>query len=413
MINRQINAVGLDIGTSRVRCVIGEPAESGMMNIVGIGEAESRGLRRGIVSTTDAVAESVKRAVEDAEKVSGLEVQMATVNLSGEHLQGENKGGVVAVAGAGREISEEDVERAIESASAMPLPAGWEIIDRLPQEFIVDGQDGITEPVGMRGARLESRVHVIISPSAGKQNIEKAVNRAGLDVDGMVLEPVAAAAATLTEDDREYGCALINIGSELTSLMIFGRGAVQHTRVFPFGGMHFTKDIALGLRVSIPEANAIKRDYGCVASFLFRENEGQEIIEINPVGRSETRGLSKEILCDIMSPRAIELLQHLAHEINRTGAQNSSGVVLTGGGSQVRGMVEIAEQVFDAPTRLGFVNRELFGGLAAEVQKPEWATACGLALTSMRRQIREQLAGPTTATQKVAAWFESFRGKFK
>ncbi len=413
MINRQIQAVGLDIGTGKIRCVIGEPSESGQMNIVGLGEAESRGLRRGIVSTTDAVADSIKRAVDEAEQVSGLEIQMATVNLSGEHLQGENKGGVVAVAGAGREITDEDVERAIESASAMPLPAGWEIIDRLPQEFIIDGQDGITEPVGMRGARLESRVHVVISPSAGKQNIEKAVNRAGLEVEGMVLEPLAAAASTLTEDDKEYGCALINIGSELTSLMIFGRGAVQHTRVFPFGGMHFTKDIALGLRVSIPEANVIKHDYGCVAPFLFRENEGQEVIEITPVGRSETRGLSKEILCDIMAPRAIELLQHLALEINRTGAQNSSGVVLTGGGSQVRGMVEIAEQVFDAPTRLGFVDSGLVSGLAAEVQKPEWATACGLALISMRRQVREAMAGPTTATQKVAAWFENFRDKFR
>ncbi len=413
MINHQINAVGLDIGTSKVRCVIGEPAENGAMNVVGLGEAESRGLRRGIVSTTDAVADSIKRAVEDAEQISGLEIQMATVNLSGEHLQGENKGGVVAVAGAGREITDEDVERAIESASAMPLPAGWEIIDRLPQEFIIDGQDGITEPVGMRGARLESRVHVIISPSAGKQNIEKAVNRAGLEVEGMILEPLAAAASTLTDDDREYGCALINIGAELTSLMIFSRGAVQHTRVFPFGGMHFTKDIALGLRVSIPEANVIKRDYGCVAPFLFRENEGQEVIEINPVGRSETRGLSKEILSDIIAPRAIELLQHLANEVNRTGAQNSSGVVLTGGGAQLRGMVEIAEQIFDAPTRIGFVNRQLFGGLAAEVQNPEWATACGLALSSMRRQVREHQSGPTTTSQKVAAWFENFRGKFR
>jgi cell division protein FtsA len=413
MINREIHAVGLDIGTSKIRCVIGEPSENGLMSIVGIGEAESKGLRRGIVSTTDLVAESIKRAVDDAEQISGLEIQMATVNLSGEHLQGENKGGVVAVAGAGREITDEDVERAIESASAMPLPAGWEIIDRLPQEFIIDGQDGITEPVGMRGARLESRVHVIISPSAGKQNIEKAVNRAGLEVEGMILEPLAAATAALTDDDKEYGCALINIGAELTSLMIFGRGAVQHTRIFPFGGMHFTKDIALGLRVSIPEANAIKHDYGCVAPFLFREGEGQEVIEINPVGRSETRGLSKEILCDIMAPRAIELLQHLANEVNRTGTQNSSGVVLTGGGAQMRGMVEIAEQVFDAPTRGGFVNRELFGGLAAEVQKPEWTTACGLALTSMRKQIREQMSGPTTATQKVAAWFENFRGKFR
>lgn len=383
------------------------------MNIVGIGQAESRGLRRGIVATTDAVAESIKRAVEEAEHVSGLEIQMATVNLSGEHLQGENKGGVVAVAGAGREISEDDVARAVESASAMPLPAGWEIIDRLPQEFIIDGQDGISEPVGMRGSRLESRVHIVISPSAGKQNIEKAINRAGLEVEGMVLEPLAAAESTLTDDDKEYGCALINMGAELTSLMIFGRGAVQHTTVFPFGGMHFTKDIAVGLRVSIPEASKIKHNYGCVAGFLIDERERQEIIEITPVGRNETRGLSKEILCDIMQPRAIELLQHLAHAVNQNGAQISSGVVLTGGGAQVRGMVEMAEQVFDAPTRLGFVNIDQFGGLAAEVERPEWATACGLALASLRSQIREHSGGGRRATRKVAEWFESFREKFR
>jgi cell division protein FtsA len=393
--------------------VIGEPSENGLMTVVGFGQAESRGLRRGIVATTDAVADAVKRAVEEAEHVSGLEIQSATVNLSGEHLQGENKAGVVAVAGAGREISEDDVERAVESASAMPLPAGWEIVDRLPQEFIIDGQDGISEPVGMRGSRLESRVHIIISPSAGKQNIEKAVNRAGVDVESMVLEPLAAAESILTDDDREYGCALINIGAELTSLMIFGRGAVQHTRVFPFGGMHFTKDIAVGLRVSIPEATKIKHHYGCVAGFLFSDQERQELIEITPVGRSETRGLSKEILCDIMQPRAVEILQHLATEVNRTGAQMSSGVILTGGGAQVRGIVEIGEQIFDAPTRLGFVNTELFGGLAVEVQKPEWATACGLALASMRRQVREHSGGGRSATRKVAEWFESFRDRFR
>ncbi len=413
MINREIHAVGLDIGTSHVRCVIGEPSENGLMNVVGIGQIESKGLRRGIVTTTDAVAESIRRAVEEAEQTSGLEIQMATVNLSGEHLQGENKGGVVAVAGAGREISEEDMARAVESASAMPLPAGWEIIDRLPQEFIIDGQDGISEPVGMRGSRLESRVHIVISPSAGKQNIEKAINRAGLEVESMVLEPLAAAESTLTDDDKEYGCALINIGSELTSVMIFGRGAVQHTRVFPFGGMHFTKDIAMGLRVSIPEANKIKHNFGCVAGFLIDERERQEIIEITPVGRNETRGLSKEILCDILQPRAVEILQHLAQEVNQTGAQISSGVVLTGGGSQIRGMVEIAEQVFDAPTRLGFVNTEHFGGLAVEVQKPEWATACGLALASMRRQIREHSNGGRSTTRKVVEWFENFREKLR
>ncbi|MGI8495253.1 MAG: cell division protein FtsA, partial [Pyrinomonadaceae bacterium] len=278
MMNHPIQSVGLDIGTSRVRCVIGEPSEKGLMNIIGFGQAESRGLRRGIVTTTDAVTESIKKAVEEAERVSGQEVQVATVNLSGEHLRGENKSGVVAVAGAGtgREITAEDVERAVESASAMQLPAGWEIVDRIPQEFIIDGQDGITEPFGMSGARLEAKVHVVTSPSAGRQNLVKAINRAGLEIEQMILEPLAAAESSLSDDDKEYGCAIVNMGSEVTSLMIFGRGAVQHTTIFPFGGMHFTKDLAVGLRVSIPEAERIKHAYGCVASFLMNAEEKQE-----------------------------------------------------------------------------------------------------------------------------------------
>ena len=411
MINREIHAVGLDVGTSKVRCVIGEPSDDGKMNIVGIGEADSRGLRRGIVTTTEAVAESIKRAVSEAERVSGLEIQMATVNLSGEHLQGENKSGVVAVAGAGREIMEEDIERAVESASAMQLPTGWEIVSRLPQEFIIDGQDGIIEPLGMTGARLESLVHIVSSPSAGKQNLSKAINRAGLEIEQMMLEPLAAAESTLTDDDKEYGCAVVNMGAEITSLMIFGRGAVQHTAVFPFGSMILTKDIAVSLRVSIPEANKIKHKYGCVAAFLMDDNEKQEIIEITPVGRSEKRGLSKEILCDIMSHRAVELLQIIEQEVARTNAQISSGVVLTGGGGLARGMVEIAEQVFDAPTRLGFLEPDYFGGLAEQVQSPAWATASGLALASMRTQIRELNSGGKSPTQKVADWFKKFSGK--
>jgi cell division protein FtsA len=413
MMNREIQAVGLDIGTNTVKCVIGEASDNGVMSVVGFGQAESRGLRRGIVTTTDLVVESVKKAIEEAERMSGLEVQMATVNLSGEHLRGENKTGVVAVAGAGRDITTDDIDRAVESASAMQLPAGWEIVDRLPQEFIIDGQDGIVEPIGMRGARLESRIHVVTSPSAGKQNIVKAIHRAGLEVENMMLEPLAAAESTLTDDDKEYGCALVNIGAEVTSLMIFGRGAVQHLAVFPFGGMHFTKDIAMGLRVSIPEATKIKHHYGCVAGFLMNDEERQEVIEVTPVGRQETRMLSKEILCDIMQPRAVELLQHIALEVMNTGAQISSGVVLTGGGSLNRGMVEIAEQVFDAPTRLGFLEAENFSGLLDEIQSPEWAVAAGLALHSMRSQIRENALGGRSATRKVAEWFENFREKFR
>ena len=231
--NNEIQAVGLDIGTSRVRCVIGEPASDGKMNIVGIGEAESKGLRRGVVTSTESVAESIRRAVGEAERMSGLDVEMATVNLSGEHLRGENKNGVVAVAGPEKEITDEDIERAVDSASAMPLTPGWEIVSRLPQEFIVDGQNGITEPVGMNGSRLEALVHIVTSPSAARQNLEKAVTRAGVDVEQLMLEPFAAASSVLTDDDKEYGCAVVNMGAEITSLMIFGRGAVQHTAVFP------------------------------------------------------------------------------------------------------------------------------------------------------------------------------------
>ena len=409
----EIKAVGLDVGTSRVRCVIGEPSASGKMNVVGYGEAESKGLRRGVVTSTEAVAESIRKAVAEAERVSGLDIESATVNLSGEHLRGENKNGVVAVAGQEKEITDEDTERAIDSASAMPLTPGWEIVSRLPQEFIVDGQDGITEPVGMNGSRLEALVHIVTSPSAVRQNLLKAVTRAGVDVENLVLEPLAAAESVLTDEDKEYGCALVNMGAEITSLIIFGRGAVQHTAVFPFGSMLFTKDLATGLRVSIPEANKIKQTHGCVASFLIDDDEKQEIIEIVPFGRSETRGLSKEILCDIMQPRAVELIQHIARETNATKAQISGGVFLTGGGAMVRGLPEIAEQVFDAPTRVGFLEPSYFGGLVDEVQSSHWATACGLALYSMRGQMRGDGQGGKSSARRVADWFGNFRGRFR
>jgi cell division protein FtsA len=383
------------------------------MNIVGIGEAESKGLRRGVVTSTESVAESIRRAVGEAERVSGLDIEMASVNLSGEHLRGENKNGVVAVAGPEKEITDEDIERAIDSASAMPLTPGWEIVSRLPQEFIVDGQDGITEPIGMNGSRLEALVHVVTSPSAARQNLVKAVKRAGLDVEQLILEPLAAAESVLTDDDREYGCALVNMGSEITSLMIFGRGAVQHTAVFPFGSMLFTKDIATGLRVSIPEASKIKHNWGCVASFLIDEEEKEEIIEIVPFGRAETRELSKEILCDIMQPRAVELMQHIAREVHSAKSQISGGVFLTGGGSLVRGLPEIAEQVFDAPTRVGIPDEIHFGGLADEVQSPQWAAAGGLALASLRAQMRGEGYGGKSSARRVAEWFGNFRDKFR
>ncbi|MCE7962030.1 MAG: cell division protein FtsA [Acidobacteria bacterium ACB1] len=382
--SNDIHAIGLDVGTSRVRCIVAEPADDGKLNIIGVGEAESRGMRRGIVTSTEAVADAIRKAVGEAERVSGLEIESATVNFSGEHFQGENKAGVVAVAGANKEISEDDIERAIDSASAMPLQPGWEIVDRLPQEFIIDGQDGIIEPIGMTGSRLEARVHVVTSPSAGKQNLAKAVERAGLDIEQSVLEPLAAAESSITDDDREYGCAVVNFGAELTDLTIYTRGAVQHTAVFPFGSTHFTKDIAR-----------------------------HEVIESLPVGRSEKRGLSKEILADIMQPRAVELLQHIARETRKVPLQISSGVVLTGGGSMVRGLCEIAEQVFDAPTRLGFPEKHLFGGLIEQVQTPAWAVACGLASFSYRSALRDENSHGRGTVRRVADWFDGLRKKIK
>ena len=409
----EIQAVGIDIGTSRVRCVIGEPSSDGQMNIIGIGESESKGLRRGVVTSTEAAAESIRRAVNEAERVSGVSVESAMVNLSGEHLRGENKNGVVAVAGPDKEIIDDDVDRAVDSASAIPLTPGWEIVARLPQEFIIDGQDGITEPIGMSGSRLEALVHVVTSPSAARQNLVKAVSRADIECEQLVLEPLAAAEAVLTDEDKEYGCALVNMGAEITSLMIFGRGAVQHSAVFPFGSMLFTKDIATGLRVSIPEAGKIKHQWGCVASFLLDDDEREEMIEIVPFGRSETRGLSKEILCDIMQPRAVELLQHVAREANSSRAQISGGVFLTGGGSMVRGLPEIAEQVFDAPTRVGYLQSSFFGGLVDEVKGAQWATACGLALWSLRTQMRGLGHYERSGATRVKEWIGNFRNKFR
>src|SRR5919205_3848105 len=290
MAKRASHTVGLDIGTSKVTCIVGEQGDGGLIDIVGIGEAEARGLRKGVIVNPEAAVDSITRAVEEAERMSGLEAEEVAINLSGSHIMSFNGQAIVAVsgrerdpvyesghgrrnvhapvivAGRDREITQDDVRRAVESASAIQLPAGREIVDRLPQEFIVDDQDGINDPVGMIGARLAVKVHIVTSPVTARQNAINAVNRAGLIVSDMILEQLAAAEATLTEDDKEYGAALVDIGAETTGLCVYQRGAVQHTAVFPLGGSHFTNDIAFGLRTPIPEAEKIKRTFGCAYS---------------------------------------------------------------------------------------------------------------------------------------------------
>jgi len=388
MARRTMHTVGLDIGTSKVTCIIGEPVEDGLLDVIGIGQSDARGLRKGVVVNPDAAVEAIKRAVEEAERMSGLEAESVTVNLAGSHLMGLNSQAVVAVSGRDREITHDDVRRAIESACAIQLPAGREIVDRLPQEFIVDDQDGINDPIGMIGARLAVKVHIVTSPITARQNAINAVNRAGLNVVDMMLGQLAAAEATLTDDDKEFGSALINIGSETTSLVIFQRGSVQHTAVFALGGSHFTNDIAFGLRTPIPEAEKIKRLAGRASSLSLRDEERGDAIEVPTIGNRAPRQISKQILCDILQPRAEEVLMHVMDEIRESGweRQLSSGIILTGGGALLEGMTEVAEQVFESPVRIGYPERDRFGGLVEDIQSPLWASASGLALVAYRSQ---------------------------
>ncbi|HYH85556.1 MAG TPA: cell division protein FtsA [Pyrinomonadaceae bacterium] len=433
------HTVGLDIGTSRITCIIGEPGDGGVVDIVGIGDAEARGLRKGVVVDPEAAVEAITRAVEEAERMSGLEAEEVAINLSGSHIMSFNGQAIVAVsgkerevshenghsrrghahvvvAGRDREITQDDVRRAIESASAIQLPAGREIVDRLPQEFIVDDQDGINDPVGMIGARLAVKVHIVTSPVTARQNVINSVNRAGLVVGEMVLEQLAAAEAALTDDDKEFGAALVDIGAETTGLIIYQRGAVQHTAVFALGGSHFTNDIAFGLRTPIPEAEKIKRGVGCASGLSLSEAERSELVDVPSVGGRPPRQLSRQILCDILQPRAEEVLSHVADEIRESGweTQLSSGIVLTGGGALLDGMVEIAEQVFDAPVRLGYPERDRFGGLIEDVQSPAWAAASGLCLMAQRAKSAEMraLAMRAQASGGFGALVSKFRNRF-
>ncbi|MBS1806867.1 MAG: cell division protein FtsA [Acidobacteria bacterium] len=406
--------VGLDIGTTNVRAVIAESLD-GKLEVVGIGEAESKGLRKGVIVNPDAAVDSIKRAIEHAERTSGLHAEEAFVALGGSHIKGNNSQGVIAVSSRHREITREDIQRVIDGACAVSIPSGREIADVLPQEYTVDDQDGIGDPLGMLGSRLAVSVRIITSPIAAKQNIVTSVNRAGLMVSDMLLAPLAAAEAVLNDEDREFGTALVDIGGETTNLAIYQRGSVWHTAVFPIGGNHFTNDIAFGLRTPIPEAERIKREFGCTYRQLMDQQSAADMIEVPSVGGREPRLLSRDILCGILEPRAEELLTQVQDEIRASGfdRQLSSGIILTGGGSLLTGMVEVAEQIFDAPVRVS--GAQDVGSPFDEVATPGYSTAVGLAMYGMRRgnqhgQVKTgmSLSVGASAAAKVKGMFRSF-----
>ena len=400
MARKERYVVGLDVGTSKVTAVVGEVLDEGV-DIVGLGVAESRGIRRGVVVNLETAVESIRKAIDDAELMAGVEIDSVHLALSGPHIKGFNSRGVIAVAGKNREITREDVQRAINAAKAVSLPTGREILHVLPQDFVVDEQDGIGAPVGMVGARLEVNVHIITGSQSSTQNLVACVNRAGVTVEETVVEQLAASEAVLTADEKQLGVALVDIGGGTTDIAIYERGSLWHTSVIGVGGDHFTNDIAVGLRTPVPDAEKIKRKCGCALSAMVDEDDTMEVAS---VGGRKPRVMARRILSEILQPRAEEIFHLVWDDIRRAGYEKSlnSGIVLTGGGAILDGMPEIAEQIFDLPIRRGCPNTG--GGLADYVNSPTLATGVGLVLYGHRHTNTEarQLAGAGALVGRIA-----------
>jgi cell division protein FtsA len=385
--------VGLDIGTTKVCVIVAEPNENGSLDIVGFGTCPSKGLRKGVVINLDATIDSIKSAVEEAELMAGVSVEKAFVGIAGGHVRGFNSRGVVAISGKDHEVTRADIARVLNAARAVSIPPDREIFHVLPQEFIVDDQEGIGDPVGMTGTRLEANVYVVTGSISAVQNIVNCVNRAGIEVEDTVLEQLAASEATLTADEKEMGVAIIDVGGGTTDLALLERGAIRHISILPTGGDHFTNDIAVGLRTPVPEAERIKKKYGCAVPGLVGE---EDTIEVPSVGGRKSRVLSRQILCEIIQPRAEEIFSLINEEIVRTGFDKSinAGAVLTGGGSIMEGIPEIAEDVLDMPVRRAApVN---VGGLSDGVNSPLFATPVGLILFGHRHRTRRVEVQPPT-----------------
>jgi cell division protein FtsA len=384
--------VGLDVGTTKV---VAQPMPHGL-DIIGVGTAPSRGLRRGIVVNIDSTVEAIKAAVAEAEQMAGVEVAGVCAGVAGGHIRGVNSRGVVAVSGKDREVGSTDVERAVDAARAISVPQDREIIHVLPQNFIVDDGEGIRDPIGMSGVRLEVEVHVVTAAVTSVQNIVRSVNRAGLAVRDVILEPLASAEAVLYEDEKELGIVVVDLGGGTTDVALLRNGAIWHTAVLPLGGDHISNDIAIGLRTPMADAEDIKKRYGCALTALV---PAEETVEVPSVGGRKPRQLSRQVLSEIIQPRVEEIFTLIARELGRAGFQDAAtaGVVVTGGTSLMEGVPELAEAVFDQPVRRGVPLG--VSGLAEIVQSPIYATAVGLALHGARARTQADAVSSTDFTR--------------
>ncbi len=392
--------VALDIGSTKTCALIGE-MDGDAVKFVSLGAAESRGLRKGLIVNLDAAVSSIRRALEEAESIAGVPVESALVGVAGGHVRGLNSRGGITLGPRPRDVQREDVKRAVEAARSVSLPEDREVLHVLPQEFLLDAQGSIRDPMGMVGQRLEVNVHIVTASSAATQNLITAVNRAGVVVADTVLETLAAAEAGLTPDERELGCCLLDIGGGTTELLVYGGGVVRHTAAIPVGGDHFTNDLAVGLRTPIPEAEKIKREHACAFRELLREDLA---IEIASVGDRPPRTVFARMLGEIVEPRAQELLALVRDELQRAGldALISAGLVFSGGGSRLHGLVELAERMFAMPVRM--VAPRGLVGLPEEISQPEYATAVGLLVYGARAR-RQVLERPGTLVARIKSMF--------
>lgn len=401
MTKKERHIVALDIGSTKTCALIGEQADDGSVKFAALGAAESKGWRKGQIVNLDLAASSIRRAVEEAEAIVGVPVESAVVGVAGTHVRGVNSRGGITVGAKPRDIQRDDVRRAIEAARGVTLPEDREILHVLPQEFFLDGQDNIRDAIGMLGQRLEANVHIVTSSGSATQNIVTAVNRAGVRVDDTVLEPLASAEACLTQDERELGCCLLDIGGGTTELIAYAGGVVRHTAAIPVGGDHFTNDLAVGLRTPIPEAEKIKREHASA----IRELAAQDLaIEIASVGDRPPRTVFARMLADIVEPRGQELLMLIRDELRRGGMESQipAGIILTGGGAHLRGLLELTERVFNLPVRIA--SPRGLAEMSEGVAKPEYSAAVGLALYGARTR-RQTGARPSGFMGKLKSMF--------
>ncbi|MDW5378668.1 cell division protein FtsA [Halomonas sp. HP20-15] len=410
--------VGLDIGTSKVVAIVGQPTDDGGLEIAGIGSHPSRGMKKGVVINIESTVQSIQRAVEEAELMAGCDIHSVYVGIAGSHISSMNSDGVVAI--KDREVTPSDIDRVIDSARARAISEGQRILHVLPQEFAIDTQEGIREPLGMSGVRLEARVHLVTAALNAVQNIEKCVRRCGLEVDAIILEQLASSHAVLTEDERELGVCMVDIGGGTTDIAVFTEGAIRHTAVIPIAGDQVTNDIAMALRTPTQYAEDIKVKYACALTQLASSDE---MIKVPSVGDRPARDLSRQALAEVVEPRYEELFTLVREELRRSGYEDlvAAGVVLTGGTSRMEGVVELAEEIFHMPVRIA--SPQNVRGLADVVRNPIYSTGVGLLLYGMRdakhAQSRAVSAQPRreevsrrglkdgiSALERVKGWFK-------